>query len=106
MLFALFLIVTSGTGLTTTLVGNFADRAACEKRCQGHHRGHRKQRNDRFCDDLHRGAPTTVISGHQVGEGAAAPILPSVPLISRVMLARCMIHSSAVSSANSAASGP
>ena len=30
MLFALFLIVTSGTGLTTTLVGNFADRAACE----------------------------------------------------------------------------
>jgi hypothetical protein len=30
MLFALFLIVTSGSGLTTTLVGNFKDRAACE----------------------------------------------------------------------------
>ena len=30
MLFALFLIVTSGTGLTTTWVGNFPDRAGCE----------------------------------------------------------------------------
>jgi hypothetical protein len=30
MLFALFLIVTSGTGLTTTHVGNFKDRTSCE----------------------------------------------------------------------------
>jgi predicted transcriptional regulator YheO len=30
MLFALFLIVTSSTGMTTTHVGNYKDRAACE----------------------------------------------------------------------------
>jgi hypothetical protein len=30
MLFALYLIVTSGPGLTTTHVGNFKDRASCE----------------------------------------------------------------------------
>jgi hypothetical protein len=30
MLFALFLIVTSGPALTTTHVGNFKDRASCE----------------------------------------------------------------------------
>jgi FtsH-binding integral membrane protein len=30
MLFALFLIVTSSMGMTTTLVGNFKDRTACE----------------------------------------------------------------------------
>jgi len=34
-----------------------------------------------------------------------APILPSVPLRSRAILARCMIHSSSVSSANSTVSG-
>src|SRR5262249_16871470 len=33
-----------------------------------------------------------------------APILPSVPLRSRAMLARCMTHSSSVSNANSTAS--
>jgi hypothetical protein len=33
------------------------------------------------------------------------PILLSVPLISRAMLARCMIHNSAVSNVNSTASG-
>jgi hypothetical protein len=30
MLFALYLIVTSGQAMTTTHVGNFKDRAACE----------------------------------------------------------------------------
>ena len=30
MLFALFLIVTSSAGMTTTVVGHFKDRAACE----------------------------------------------------------------------------
>jgi hypothetical protein len=30
MLFALFLIVTSGPAMTTTHVGNFKDRASCE----------------------------------------------------------------------------
>ena len=34
---------------------------------------------------------------------ALAPILPSVPLISRAMLARCMIQRSTVSNRNSAA---
>ena len=33
------------------------------------------------------------------------PILPSVPLIRRAMLPRCMIHSRTVSSTNSALSG-
>src|SRR4029079_3255043 len=45
--------------------------------------------------------PAEIISLGHASDTAVLPILPSVPFVSRAILARCMIHSSKVSSANS-----
>src|SRR5215813_12623326 len=51
------------------------------------------------------GAPVYAVRRAKRHAPEDAPSLPSVPLRSRAMLARCMIHSSSVSNANSTVSG-